>query len=153
MAAICDCALGRRSARDPGAHQIRVTEPRNEPLARRSQHGGHWHERAAAHGMEGEVAGHARAKAKTRCIGGGANATAAHGTHTGAVSCLDPAPGVHTRVARSFSLPSTHLRGSLSLPIRRRIPERTDRGNAHYGTAARGQAFTLREGRRPRHGG
>ena len=34
----------------------------------RSQHGGHMHERAAAHGMWGEVAGHARAKANTRRI-------------------------------------------------------------------------------------
>ena len=44
MEAIRGCALGRRSARDPGMRQIRV-EPRNEPRARRSQHGGHWHER------------------------------------------------------------------------------------------------------------
>ena len=47
-----------------------VSQDRNEPRAWRSQHGGHWHERPAAHGMGGEVAGHARAKANTRRIAG-----------------------------------------------------------------------------------
>ena len=63
MEAMRGCALGRRSARDPGVRQILV--------ARASQQGGHMHERAAAHGMWGEAAGHARAKANTRRIARG----------------------------------------------------------------------------------
>ena len=58
MEAIRDCALGRRSARDPGVRQIRVARAsdRSEPRAGRSQQGGHRHERAAGYGMGGEAA-------------------------------------------------------------------------------------------------
>ena len=49
-----------------------LLEPGKEPLARRSQHGGNRHERAAAHEMWGELAGHARARDNTRPRQGGA---------------------------------------------------------------------------------
>ena len=73
MEAIRGCALGRPSARDPGVRQIRVARA-SERTARGAfaAHGGHTHERAAAHGMGGEAAGHARAKANTRRIAQGA---------------------------------------------------------------------------------
>ena len=66
MKALRGCALGRRSARDPGVRQIRVARASERAARGRSQQGGHGHERAAAHGMWGEAAGHARAKANTR---------------------------------------------------------------------------------------
>ena len=71
MEAIRGCALGRRSARDPGVHHIRVaraSERARKAFAAR----GNRHERAAAHGMGGEAAGHARAKANTRRVARGA---------------------------------------------------------------------------------
>ena len=70
MEAIRGCALGRRSARDPGVRQIRVARA-SERTARGAFAARRAHERAAAHGMGGEAAGHARAKANTRRIARG----------------------------------------------------------------------------------
>ena len=52
-----------------GCARFVALEPRNEPLARRSQHGGQPGTSALpALGILGEAAGHARAKANTRRI-------------------------------------------------------------------------------------
>ena len=70
MEAIRGAALS--SDRQSGCARFVALDPRNEPLARRSQHGGQLlHERAAALGRLGEAAGHARAKANTRRIARG----------------------------------------------------------------------------------
>ena len=60
------CALGRRSAAIRVRARFVSLEPRSAPRAGRSQQGGHRHERAAALGLGGEAAGHARTKANTR---------------------------------------------------------------------------------------
>ena len=66
MAAMRGCALGRRSAAIRVCARFVSLEPRSAPRAGRSQQGGHRHERAAALGLGGEAAGHARTKANTR---------------------------------------------------------------------------------------
>ena len=58
MEAMRGCALGRRSARDPGVRQIRVARA-SERTARGAFAARRAHERAAAHGMGGEAAGRA----------------------------------------------------------------------------------------------
>ena len=68
MEAIRGCALGRRSARDPGVRQIRVARASERAARGAFAARGHRHERAAAHGMWGEAAGHAHAKANTRRV-------------------------------------------------------------------------------------
>ena len=66
---------------------------------------------------------------------------AAHGTHTGAVSWPRPRARC-THKSGSLVRISRPRRGSLSLPIRRRIPERGQTAAMPtYGTAARGQSL------------
>ena len=71
MEATRGCALGRPSARDPSVRQIRVSRASDGASRARGvrSKGG---TRAAAHGMGGEAAGHARAKANTRRVARGA---------------------------------------------------------------------------------